>query len=72
MAVVLKHLRFAKQRFNSAADPVAKVALMLLPIATLLAMSSADQRRNRDDRARAKAWGGVNGSFRRILGGPFF
>ena len=46
LAVVLKHLRFAKQRFNSAADLVAKVALMLLPIVTLLAMSSADQRRN--------------------------
>ena len=55
LAVVLKQLRFAKQRFNSAAGPVAKVAFMLLPIATLLAMSSADQRRNRDDRARAKA-----------------
>ncbi len=31
LAVVLKHLRFAKQRFDSAADPVAKVAFMLFP-----------------------------------------
>ena len=38
LAIVLKHLRFARQRFNSAADPVAKAALVLLPIATLLAM----------------------------------
>ena len=54
MAVVLKHLRFAKQRFNSCADPVAKVAFMLLPIATLLAMASADQRRKREERERAE------------------
>ena len=54
MVVVLKHLRFAKQRFNSAADLVAKVALMLLPIVTLLAMSSADQRRTHEDRERAE------------------
>ena len=54
LAVVLKHLRFAKQRFSSAADLVAKVVVMLLPIATLLAMSSADQRRTHEDRERAE------------------
>ena len=55
LAIVLKHLRFAKQRFNSAADLVAKVAFMLLPIATLVAFSSSDQRRKGEGRARAKA-----------------
>ena len=55
LAVVLKHLRFAKQRFNSAADPVAKVAFMLMPIATLIAYTSSDQRRNCHEQARAKA-----------------
>ena len=54
MVVVLKHLRFAKRRFNSAADLVAKAALMLLHIATLLAMSSADQRRTHEERERAE------------------
>ena len=55
LAIVLKHLQFAKQRFNSAAGPVAKVAFVLLPIATLVAFTSSDQRRNSDERARAKA-----------------
>ena len=54
LAVVLKHLRFAKQRFNSTADPVAKVAFMLLPIATLLAFASSDGRRSICDKARAQ------------------
>ena len=54
MAVVLKHLPFAKQRFNFAADPVAKVAIMLLPVATLLAMPSADQRCKHEERERAE------------------
>ena len=33
LAVVLKHMRFAKQRFDSVAGPMAKVAFMLLPLA---------------------------------------
>ena len=54
LAIVVKHLSFAKQRFNSTADPIAKVALMLLPIATLLAFVSSDSRRCTNDQQRAK------------------
>ena len=54
LAVVLKHLRFAKQRFDSSADPIAKVALMLLPLATMLAFIGSDERHKPCDRARAK------------------
>lgn len=54
LAVVLKHLRFAKQRFDSSADPIAKVAFMLLPLATMLAFISSDERHKPCDRARAK------------------
>ena len=54
LAVVLKHLRFAKQRFDSSADPVAKVAFMLLPIATMLAYMGSDKRHKLCDRNRAK------------------
>ena len=55
MNVVLKHLCFAKQRFDSPADPMAKVALMLLPLATMLAFIGSDERHKPCDRARAKA-----------------
>ena len=55
LAVALKHLRFAKQRFDSTADPVAKVAFMLFPLATLLAFIGSDQRHKTCDRERAKA-----------------
>ena len=48
LAVVLKHLRFAKQRFDSSADPVAKV------LATMLAYIGSDQRHKPCDRERAK------------------
>ena len=54
LAVALKHLRFAKHRFDSAADPMAKVAFMLLPLATLLAFIGSDERHKLDDRERAK------------------
>ena len=37
MEVVLKHFSFAKHRYDASAEPKAKVALMMLPIATLLA-----------------------------------
>ena len=53
MQVVLKHLRFAKQRFDSVADPMAKVAFMLLPLGTLLAFIGSDERHKPDMRARA-------------------
>ena len=51
--VVFKHLRFAKQRFDSVADPMAKVAFMLLPLGTLLAFIGSDERHKPDMRARA-------------------
>ena len=54
LAVVLKHLRFAKQRFDSAADPIAKVAFMLLPLATMLAYIGSDERHKLAARQRAK------------------
>ena len=54
LAVALKHLRFAKQRFDSSADPMAKVALMLLPLATLLAFIGSDERHKPAMRDRAK------------------
>ena len=55
MNVVLKHLRFAKQRIDSSADPIAKVALMLLPLARMLAYIGSDERHKSCDRDRAKA-----------------
>ena len=54
LKVVLKHLSFAKQRFDSAADPMAKVAFMLLPLATMLAFIGSDERHKLCDRERAK------------------
>ena len=54
LAVVLKHLSFAKQRFDSSADPIAKVAFMLFPPATMLAFIGSDERSKPCDRARAK------------------
>ena len=54
LSVVLKHLSFAKQRFDSAADPMAKVAFMLLPLATMLAYIGSDERHKLCDRERAK------------------
>ena len=52
LAGVQANVAFAKQRFDSTA-PVAKVALMLLPIATLLAHIASDQRRDAHQRDRA-------------------
>ena len=54
LSVVLKHLSFAKQRFDSAAGPMAKVAFMLLPLATMLAFIGSDERFKTCDRERAK------------------
>jgi len=54
LTVVLKHLRFAKQRFDSTADPVAKVCYMFLPITTLLAYRASDERMKPPERKLAK------------------
>lgn len=53
--VVLGHLKFAKQRMDSSADPLAKVCLMLMPIALLLASISSDERVHKDQRNRASS-----------------
>ena len=53
MARVLRNVAFAKQRFDSTAGPVGKIALMLLPVATLLAHIASDRRHDRDQRERA-------------------
>ena len=50
---VIRNLAFAKQRFDSTAEPVMKIALMLLPVATLLAYIASDKRHERDQRERA-------------------
>ena len=51
--VVLRHMSYAKHRFDSMADPVAKAAVMLLPICTLMSIVSCDQRVAKDKRERA-------------------
>ena len=51
---VVRDLSFAKQRFNSTAGPVGKIALMLLPVAILLAYISSDVRHDAEMRERAK------------------
>ena len=53
LRVVLRHMSFAKHRFDSMADPVGKAALMLLPICTLLSTISCDCRVGKDKRERA-------------------
>ena len=53
LARVIRHLAFAKQRFDSTAGPVGKIALMLLPVATLLAHIASDRRHERQMRDRA-------------------
>ena len=50
LAGILKHVSFAKQRFDSTADPVAKVALMIFPVAVLLAYIASDMRNEKDQR----------------------
>jgi len=51
--IVLKHLAFAKQRFDSFATPAAKLAIMLLPVAMMLSLISSDQRVDTERRTRA-------------------
>ena len=53
MAGVLRNVAFAKQRFDSTAGPVGKLALMLLPAATLLAYIASDRRCEKEQRERA-------------------
>ena len=53
LRVVLRHMSFAKHRFDSMADPVAKTAVMLLPICTLLSTISCDARVKKEKRERA-------------------
>jgi len=53
MAGVLRNVAFAKQRFDSTAGPVGKMALMLLPAATLLAYIASDGRCEKEQRERA-------------------
>ena len=55
LARVVRNIAFAKQRFDSTAGPVGKIALMLLPVATLLAYIASDRRHDRDQRDRATA-----------------
>ena len=55
LAGIVRSLAFAKQRFDSTAGPVGKIALMLLPMATLLAYIASDRRHERGQRDRASA-----------------
>ena len=54
LALVFNTISFAKQRFDSTAEPVAKLALMLVPVATLLAYIGADVRHEKAKRDRAR------------------
>ena len=54
LAVVLQCFSFAKQRFDSTVDPCAKLALMLLPVATILAFTASDARGKPDIQKRAR------------------
>jgi len=51
LRVVLRHMSYAKHRFDSMADPVAKTAVMLLPICTLLYHQLRQPRRQGKTRA---------------------
>ena len=53
LEAVVRNLSFAKQRFDSTAGPVGKIALMLLPVATLLAYISSDKRHEKAMQERA-------------------
>ena len=55
MAEVLRNVAFAKKRLGSTADSVAKVALMTLPLATLLAHIASDRRHEKAQRDSATA-----------------
>ncbi|CAK0797503.1 unnamed protein product, partial [Prorocentrum cordatum] len=55
LAGIVRNLAFAKRRFDSTAGPALKIALMLLPVATLLAHIASDRRHEREQRERAGA-----------------
>ena len=55
LKVVLRHLSFAKQRMDSCADPLAKLCLMLMPVALLLSAVASDERGQKDQRDRSAA-----------------
>jgi len=54
LAVALKCFSFAKQRFDSTVDPGAKLALMLLPVASVLAFTASDNRLKADMKQTAR------------------
>ncbi len=53
LKTVLRHLAFAQQRFESYSDPVTRFCCMIKAIAWMLAIKAADQRRTKEERARA-------------------
>ena len=53
LRVVLRHFSFARQRFESSADPLAKFCLLLMPVCLLLSFKSNDQRCRKEERDRA-------------------
>ena len=53
LRVVLRHFSFARQRFESSADPLAKFCLLLMPVCLLLSFKSNDQRCKKEERDRA-------------------
>ena len=54
LTAVLQCFSFAKQRFDSTVDPGAKLALLLLPVATVLAFSASDKRVLQERRKKAR------------------
>ena len=52
---LLKHLSFAKQRFDSFATPAAKAASMLMPNVAVLCLIASDARIHQDKRTNARA-----------------
>ena len=54
VAEIIRNIAFAKQRFDSTVGPVGKIALMLLPVATLLAYIASDKRHEPEQRERAR------------------
>ena len=63
LALVLKCLAFAKQRSGSSAEPVAKLALMLVPIAVLLAYIGSDISHAKDTRLGERLAEQLNAKF---------
>lgn len=54
LVAVMKDLGFAKQRFDSTIDPGGKLALMLSPVSTVLAIVASDERNTKERRANAQ------------------